>query len=77
MVRLYNTLMSNTKTVCAALSVSPVSIWNKAGKSIIGAGRWAPQEALRIVRSKTLTDNELALLVTAGVDLLSREKQGE
>ena len=69
--------MQETKKVCVALGISPKSIWDKAGKSIIGAGRWAPQEALRIVRAKTLTDNELALLVTAGVDLLSREKQGE
>jgi len=66
--------MTNTKTVCAALSVSPESIWEKAGAPIIAAGRWAPQEALRVIRSKILTDNELALLITAGVDLLSKER---
>lgn len=65
------TIDLDTKTACAALGVSPALIWEKIGRSVIKAGRFAPQEALRVIRSGVLTDNEKALLVTAGIELIA------
>lgn len=69
---------TETKTACATLAVSPNNIWDKAGKSIMAAGRFAPQEALRVIKMRTLSDNELAVLVTMGIQLIeSRMSQAK
>lgn len=60
------------------LEVDPMSIWDKAGKHLIGANNPA-EKALEIVRSDTLTEGENAFLVSAGVEYLAKKaaKKGD
>jgi hypothetical protein len=68
-------LDEQTKTACSILGVSPIALWNKAARPIIASGKFAPQEALRIVKAGTLSKNEIALLITAGVELLQKKSE--
>lgn len=67
--------MSKPKAMCAALGVLPSNIWDKVAKPLLEAEDFVPQRALGIIRKGVLTDQELAVLVTAGVEYLFIQSQ--